>query len=518
MRSARPSQSYFGKSSITLAAIAFVLLVCLLLIAITAWTAWSERTIQLGEAKTATANMARALAQHADDAFKAADTSLLGLSERMTNDGASPAALARLHHLLVLRVKELPQLKGLFIYDKEGRWIVNSLPINNLAQNNADREYFIYHRNNADPGPHIGQPVHSRSSGAWIVPLSRRLNDANGRFAGVVLATIDIDYFIKFYDSFDIGNDGAIVLTLNNGTQLVRHPLLADSIGKDLSNGPLLRNFASKNKVGIAMIKSTQDGVERLNAYRHLTQYPLLVDAALSKDDILADWRQSAITQAAVCTIIIITLAFLGFRLVGQIDLRVQAEEEARRAGAALTKLNQTLEKLALQDGLTGLANRRQFDLVLKEELSRATRSASSLAIVMIDVDCFKQYNDIYGHLAGDECLRQVGKILGSFDVRAGDLAARYGGEEFALLLPSTDVTGALKVAEKIRNAMRDLEIRHDGNLPGIVTISAGVNAFTPVTNTDTAEMLVGSADEALYLAKSSGRDRVQTYQEVNLI
>lgn len=518
MEIVKTSRSYFRKSPITVAAIAFVLLVCALLIAITAWSAWYERGVELREEEIATVNMARALAQHADDTFKAADTSLFGLAERLDNDGTSPAALARLHKLLVLRVGELAQLKGLFIFDKDGRWLANSLPVLDTSANNADREYFIYHREHSDTGPHIGLPVRSRSTGEWIIPLSRRLNDANGQFSGVVLATIDIGYFSKFYDHYDIGRDGAILLALNDGTQLVRRPLLADSIGKNLANGPLFKLHASKNNAGVAIMTSTQDGVERLNAYRHLSQYPLLVTTALSKDEILADWRQAVLLHSAVTAAIIVALGFLGFRLVGQIDLRVRAEEEALRTGIALKKLNQTLEKLALQDGLTGLANRRQFDMVLKEELSRATRSASSLAVVMIDVDCFKQYNDIYGHLAGDECLRQIGQLLGAVETRTGDLAARYGGEEFALLLPSTDVAGALLVAEKIRHAMRELEIRHDGNLAGIVTISAGVNALTPVTDIDTAATLVGAADEALYTAKSKGRDRVQGYQMAPLL
>ena len=236
----------------------------------------------------------------------------------------------------------------------------------------------------------------------------------------------------------------------------------------------------------------------------------MLVNAALSKSEVLAEWRRATMLDATIIGIIILLLGFLGFRLVGQINLRVRAEEEARRTGEALRKLNQTLEKLALQDGLTGLANRRQFDLVLKDELSRATRSASSLALIMIDVDCFKQYNDLYGHMAGDECLRQVGKALRMTESRTGDLAARYGGEEFAMLLPNTDVAGAMKVAEEIRKAIRELEIRHERNLPGVVTVSAGVNALMPVTDDATASQLIGAADEALYLAKTAGRNRVQ--------
>lgn len=500
----------FAKSKVAAGAALFVVLTCLLLVAITAMNAWSARKVQLQELRTATDNVSRSLAQHADDTFKAADTSLVGLSERIAYDGTSPQALERLHKLLVLRVTELPQLKGLFIYDKDGRWLVTSRPSFDPAQNNADRAYFIYHKTHADMGPHIDAPVRSRSTGEWVIPLTRRLNDADGNFAGVVAATISVNYFSDYYASFDIGRDGAMLIALNNGIQLLRRPMLPDSVGKNLQAGPLFQLYSPSNFSGNVELASPADGVTRLNSYRHLTHFPLLVNAALSKSEVLAEWRRSTMLAAAVIGIIILLLGYLGFRLVGQIALRVRAEEEARRTGEALRKLNQTLEKLALQDGLTGLANRRQFDLVLKDELSRATRSASSLALIMIDVDCFKQYNDLYGHMAGDECLRQVGQALQAAEGRTGDLAARYGGEEFALLLPNTDVAGALKVAEEIRKKIRELEIRHERNLPGVVTVSAGVNALMPVTGEATPSQLIGAADEALYLAKTSGRNRVQ--------
>ncbi|RXZ31027.1 GGDEF domain-containing protein [Oxalobacteraceae bacterium CAVE-383] len=499
----------YARSRVALGAAFFVLLVCLLIVAITALNAWNARAVQLKELKTATENMARSLAQHADDALRAADTSLVGVTERVANDGVSPKALARLQKLLALQVSELPELKALFITDKDGRLLATSRAAFDPANNSANREYFVYHRTHTDLGPHVGPPVRSRSTGDWVIPLSRRLNDANGNFAGVALATIGIDYFSEYYNSFDIGEQGAILLALNNGTQLVRRPLLPDSVGKDLQAGPLFQLYSPFNLSGNAEMVSPTDGVVRLNSYRHLGHFPLVVNAALSKDETLAEWHRATLLDATVIAIIIVVLAFLGFRLVGQIGLRVQAEREARRTGEALRKLNHTLEKLALQDGLTGLANRRHFDIVLKDELSRATRSASSLALIMIDVDCFKQYNDLYGHLAGDECLRQVGLALQGTEGRPGDLAARYGGEEFALLLPNTDVAGALRVAEEIRKTIRELEIRHERNLPGVVTVSAGVNALMPVPPDAMPSHLIGAADEALYLAKSSGRDRV---------
>lgn len=502
-----------GNASVTTAAVAFLVLVCLSIIALTAWTTWQERVDQLDESEVTSDNMSRSLARHADDTFKAADTSLLGLAERISFDGSSPQALDRLHNLLVLRVKELPQLQGLAIFDKHGQRIVNSLANKDEPGYSADREYFQYHKNHADHLPHIGVPVQARSSGEWTIPLSRRLEDADGKFAGVVIATISIKYFTDFYQTFDIGHEGAIALILNNGTQIARRPLLHDSLGKDLSHGPLYKLYASGSNSGSAMIKSTQDGVERLNGYRHLTYYPILVTTALAKSEILASWRRLSIIRGLVTLGVVILVAALGMRLVRQINMRIRAEEEARQARDALQELNATLEKLAQQDGLTGLANRRKFDQAIDNALARAKDAATPLAMILIDVDYFKKFNDLYGHVAGDECLRQVAAVIKASEKRSSDLAARYGGEEFAVLLPDTDVAGALVVAESIRKALHALKIEHAGNANGIVTVSAGIDVLTSISETDSAASLIGAADAALYSAKASGRDRIQVHQ-----
>jgi len=502
-----------NNASVSTAAIYFLVLVCLSIVGLTAWTTWEERADQLDESEITSDNMSRSLARHADDTFKAADTSLLGLSERLLVDGTGPAALERLHNLLILRVKELPQLQGLAVFDRDGRRIAHSLPAKDESGSSEDREYFQYHKLNGDPGPHIGLPVQARSSKAWVIPLSRRLENAKGEFTGVILATIDIKYFTDFYQTFDIGHQGAIALILSNGIQIARRPLLQDSLGKDLSKGPLYALYAAGNSNGTAMITSTQDGVERLNGYQRLTYYPLFVTTALSKTEILASWHRLSIIRGLVTLGIILLIAVLGMRLVRQIKMRIHAEEEARHARDALQELNVTLEKLAQQDGLTGLANRRKFDQAIDHALARAKRSATPLAMILIDVDYFKKFNDLYGHVAGDECLRQVGAIIKASEKRSSDLAARYGGEEFAVLLPDTDLAGALVVAESIRKALHALKIEHAGNTNGIVTVSAGIDVLTSISESDSATSFIRAADAALYGAKVSGRDRIQVHQ-----
>jgi diguanylate cyclase (GGDEF)-like protein/PAS domain S-box-containing protein len=184
------------------------------------------------------------------------------------------------------------------------------------------------------------------------------------------------------------------------------------------------------------------------------------------------------------------------------ISVRKALEEEAADA-------NRRLRALAGQDGLTGLANRRTFDDTLAHEYRRAKRERRNFALIMIDVDWFKAFNDRYGHLAGDDCLRKVGAVLSSVLQRPGDLAARYGGEEFVALLPHTDEIGAASVAERVRQAVLELAIRHDAGACGVVTISAGVAGLNEIGRDSEAEALLRAADQALYCAKRTGRNIV---------
>lgn len=180
-------------------------------------------------------------------------------------------------------------------------------------------------------------------------------------------------------------------------------------------------------------------------------------------------------------------------------------------------KLETRLETLAIEDSLTGLANRRRFDERLKEEWARAYRDRSSLGLLMIDVDHFKTYNDEYGHPAGDACLRVVAKIIAAEMQRVGDLAARYGGEEFAMLLPNTDAAGCARIGERIRSAVHDAGLVHASNpATACVTVSVGGAACRPsFERTAGAGSLVEAADRALYAAKDAGRDRLMMSGEV---
>jgi len=165
------------------------------------------------------------------------------------------------------------------------------------------------------------------------------------------------------------------------------------------------------------------------------------------------------------------------------------------------------LEQLATRDGLTGLANRRCFDDTLQAEWQRALRQQQPLSLLMVDVDNFKQYNDAYGHLGGDECLQRIACAV-SNEMRANDLVARYGGEEFAVILPNQSLKGAAIVAERIRCRVEQLHLPNLGSAQHVVTVSIGAATALAAPGSDPSQ-LVATADSALYRAKHMGRNRI---------
>ncbi len=176
-----------------------------------------------------------------------------------------------------------------------------------------------------------------------------------------------------------------------------------------------------------------------------------------------------------------------------------------------LQKLNKKLETLSFQDGLTSIANRRMFDKSLHREWGRSIRGQQPLSLILADIDYFKQYNDCYGHLAGDECLKIIAQKIARSTKRSTDMCARFGGEEFVILLPDTGLMQATKIAEECRENIYQLNIPHKcSSICDVITISIGVSSIIP-NKQDLSSSLIRNADEALYLAKGSGRNRIET-------
>lgn len=180
---------------------------------------------------------------------------------------------------------------------------------------------------------------------------------------------------------------------------------------------------------------------------------------------------------------------------------------ERKKTEQELVRLKQELEDLSYKDGLTGVANRRMFDSALELEWNQARRNRQPLSLILLDIDHFKQYNDHYGHLQGDECLKRVARALDSAAARSSDFLARFGGEEFVLVLPDTDRDAARAVAERCRRLIHEERIAHEGSPVSLfLTTSLGVGTIVPKRDDDPAAF-IAAVDRRLYSAKQAGRD-----------
>lgn len=386
-----------------------------------------------------------------------------------------------------------PDIGSVLLLDAHGDIIGDSAAVEPRRMNVADRDYFQVHANSDGIGVYLSRPFRSRlRDGDPAIALSRRLEAADGSFAGVAVIGVRLAYFRALFERFDIGPDGVLRLTRLDGTILMRQPS-ADGegdIGRDASNSPdRLRALASPS--GSFLDVARIDGQERFYTYTHVPGLPLIVTVGLSADEIFAGWRRRALLTSSLTVLICAVAAGFAFRLRREILRRAEIEAH--------------LAVLSVTDALTRLANRRRFDETLDREWRRARREGASLAVLMIDVDRFKLLNDRFGHARGDEVLQAIARSVEASLRRPGDLAARYGGEEFVAILPATDITGALVIAERIRARVE----AGDGwnGLPS-ATVSIGVSVVRPKTGWVPSD-LVAAADKALYCAKNAGRNRV---------
>jgi len=182
---------------------------------------------------------------------------------------------------------------------------------------------------------------------------------------------------------------------------------------------------------------------------------------------------------------------------------------ERKKTEEQLVLLQRELEEMSFKDGLTGVANRRRFDFIMDVEWGNARRNKQPMSLIMLDIDYFKQYNDHYGHLQGDSCLKQVAAILSKVGTRARDFLARFGGEEFVFILPETNAKSAMKIAERCREMLADAQIPHEeSQVDQVLTASIGVSTIIPCHD-DIMHTFIETVDRRLYQAKQKGRDRI---------
>lgn len=382
------------------------------------------------------------------------------------------------------------------VFDTDGKLTIDASTLDPLPENRSTEEYFAVHRDNPNAGLFISRPMLFR--GAYSIVLSRRLSDTDGGFMGVVAGSIRFTYFHELFERLNLDPEDTITVLKRDRTIMMRRPFDLDIIGKNLNDRQAWK--ADNLRVGGSYSgQGPVDPTARLYA-RSGDTGPLFVVAGKPLSVVFSLWQREAIRIGAV--VLLLALFVLGSAIVLAREIRRRAEAESK------------LEEMATTDGLTGLRNRRKFDHVIDSEWRRAMRQKSEVALLMIDADHFKAYNDTFGHQAGDQVLVGIAICISDSVRRAGDCAARYGGEEFAVLLPNTSAADAFKIAETIRSKVLGWS---DGGAAS--TVSCGIASLTPTAGMDWA-VLVAAADKALYAAKAGGRNQsvVATPPQLSLV
>jgi diguanylate cyclase (GGDEF)-like protein len=441
----------------------------------------------------------------------------------------------------------VPWLKLISEVDLNGRITCSSNP-GSIGLNISDREHFQQAISTGEFVMSGYYPLPRRIDGpAMFAAVPRFAED--GTIDAVMIGVLNLDWIAQLASATSQLSRSVVLMVDGTGTVITRYPDPETWSGRTFADHPLIRDMLARSEG--AVHQKGLDGVDRVFGFVQLphtkVRFAVGLDLAEPLRRVNGDtWI--AYGQLGVVAFAMLLAIWLGGQrlIVRPIRLLVQrtnkigyGEFRKRRANARwaselaplvnaidqmasqlaareheLREANARLKELSRIDPLTGLANRRKLKAQLTARWRRAGKFRRSIALLMIDIDHFKLFNDRYGHVEGDGCLRRVGKLLREIAREVDDLPARYGGEEFALLLPGADVERALEIAERLRRAVEALGITHADSPLGQVTVSIGVAAMVPIPGQD-AEKLVEAADAGLYAAKRRGRNTVVAHGAV---
>jgi diguanylate cyclase (GGDEF)-like protein/PAS domain S-box-containing protein len=591
-----------------------VIVACLLIVSGEAWRSLQARETAQSNARRSLENLVQSLTRSIDSAFEAAETAIHVAEKIVEHEGVRLEKFGEANKILAAIADSSDGIRAVRILDSEGWSRVDSFPATAKSLRYNGQEYFLHHRDRPGTDLRIGRPVRAVRDNSWLLVVSRRLDDAQGRFAGVIAVSIEMRHIQGLFDSLDLGEDGAVSLQSSEGFFMVRRPFSERSIGLDASQGDLFKVHLPLSPVGTYVIRAIADGQVRYVSYRQSARYPLVVAAALSQQDILAGWVRETRQNGANAAAVVLAMAGLGGLVVLQLRRRSRMEHAAA-AGERLAKavfdhtaqailvtdrnnltvsvnnafteitgyteseikgrnpntlssgrhdaafyeamwaelqardswtgevwnrrksgeifpeqvsisrlrnaegvvvnhvaifsditqqkaVEEEIHKLAFIDPLTGLANRRLAMDRMQALLAHGHRERHQVAVMLLDVDHFKEINDNHGHNVGDEVLIEVARRMATL-IREDDVLARLGGDEFVVGLGGLETTdGAVRTAERIMEQMRQ-PIQAAGR-EFLISSSLGI-AMYPGDATDLATLLQ-YADQAMYAAKSGGR------------
>ena len=391
-------------------------------------------------AEISSSNLATALAQDIER-----NVELLDLSIQAARDSwADPRVRAmepELRKLVIFDHSATARyIDAILVIDRDGAVVADSRSTVPRLRDFRSADFFKA-QIDRDVGLFISRPMKIAGSGqgSWRMAISRRMTAGDGTFAGVAVGFIDLGYIAETYKRLPLGPGGTLTLFNTDGTLLVREPEVPQAVGRSFKGQKVfdtINGAASGTFEGL----STIDGNSRLFAYQHVGTLPLIQSVAAGTDAVYANWRVKAMALGGVLAVLCSGILVLLFVLKRELLQRAAAEA--------------ALDRLASTDHLTGLLNRRKFFELAELRCADAARRGVGVALLMIDADHFKSYNDRYGHVAGDAVLGAIGRCIRDELRAADDLAARFGGEEFIVLLPGLARAGAFVTAEAIRAAV----------------------------------------------------------------
>ncbi|HUC51580.1 MAG TPA: sensor domain-containing diguanylate cyclase [Xanthobacteraceae bacterium] len=474
--------------------VALGLIVTLGFSAVFGFVQWESRDQARERARLAAYNIVAAMASEIDRNLELYDLSLQAVVEGLKLPSLGKLSPEIRQLVLFDRAATAKDMGSIFVLDKRGTVIIDSRTLTPRPDNYSQYDFFKSQERRRGAGPYVSRPWIA-PDGEYVIAISRRLSDANGNFNGVVAGTLHLSYFRKMFAKVNMGEGDALTLMRDDGTLIMRSPFQPELVGRSLANASVFQRgatFPSGSFESVAGI----DGVKRFYVFKTVGDRPLKLSYGTAVAAIYAPWAEKAWRIGLLMLVLCAINLALIVLLIRALKRRSEAEYQ--------------LSIVATTDGLTSLVNRRRLDEMLHIEWSRALNCGHPMAFLMIDADGFKNYNDQFGHQAGDAALLAISQCIATTTQGSGGVSARYGGEEFVVMLPGAATAEAAKLAENIRASIAALRADQQGRPDSTPTVSIGVASLVPRQGLLPRD-LVKAADAALYEAKRKGRDRVET-------
>lgn len=411
---------------------------------------------------------------------------------------------ASLRSLLARQQARDPNIASLTLVSADGD-VLATTSLGGIGGHIGDQPWLRILRNDRGKAPMFSDATNDPGSGIRSIRMARRIEAADGRLAGFVIAEIELEKsLLSFCQSLAFSGHDLIALRNTANGLLAGYPTGEDPFSGADGGAMVARAIAAGDIAGLGYLSSSVDDINRLIAYRKLPHYPLYMTYGKDVEDLLAMWRyeMAMVVLAALLAVVVSAAVTAGIRrrtvLTAQLETvrgHLVDSNNALRAALAASEL------VAARDQLTGLWNRRTFDHRLQEAIAHLDRHDGTFSLLLLDLDYFKNINDQYGHVAGDEVLKRFADVLHQ-RLRQNDVDARWGGEEFVVLADGARLEAAFALAEHIRQAAESTVLAG----PDRVTVSIGIAEYQPG---DTGDSLLARADDALYEAKRTGRNCV---------